>query len=156
MYNSSRLSSAESSTIINGVSVPIFNEEYVNSGALLANKQEVVLNAFMTEIETVAKASSPLGRLIPFIGSSKKKQKSKNLLFVSLQAEEILPLAEQFEIAETDLPHVDIEQRKNIYSNYNAKLRSTGVTDTVDLAKVNKSKIEAINSVDPLTLEGDL
>jgi len=152
----SRLSSAESSTVINGISVPIFNEEYVNSGALLADKQEMVLNAFMTETETVAKASSPLGRIIPFIGSSKKKQKAKNLLFIVLQAEEVLPTTDQLEIAEIDLPHVDIEQKKNIYSNYNSKLRSQGISDTVDLAKVNKTKIEAVTSVDPLKLEGDL
>lgn len=152
----SRLSSAESSTVINNVNVPIFNEEYINSGALLADKQEMVLNAFMTETETVAKATSPLGRIIPFIGSSKKKQKARNLLFIVLQAEEVLPITQQLEIAEVDLPHVDLEQRKNIYSTYNAKLRTQGISDTVDLAKVNKAKIEKATSVDPLKLEGDL
>lgn len=152
----SRLSSAESSTVINGVNVPIFNEEYVNSGALLADKQEMVLNAFMTETETVAKATSPLGRIIPFIGTSKKKQKARNLLFVVLQAEEVLPITQELEIAAVDLPHLDLDQRKNIYSTYNAKLRAQGISDTVDLAKMNKSKIEPSSSVDPLNLEGDL
>lgn len=152
----SRLSSAESSTVINGVTVPIFNEEYVNSGALLADKQEVVLNAFMTETETVAKSTSPLGRIIPFIGSSKTKQKAKNLLFIVLQAEEIQNFGQSFEIANADLPRIDIEKQRNIYTDYNTKLRTKGITDTVDLAELNKLKLVDEDRIDPLDMDEDL
>lgn len=152
----SRLSSAESSTVINGVPVPVFSEEYVNSGALLGNKQEVVLNSFMTETEILARSTSPLGRLIPLIGSSRTKQKSKNLLFIVIKAEEILSSSDQCEIANSNLPHLDLEQRSNVYQNYQSKLRVDGVTDTVDLAKVNKSQKNAVDLIDPLSIEGDL
>ncbi len=141
----SRLSTAEAAVAtVQGISIPIFSEEYVNSGALLGNKQEVVLNAFMTETETLAKASSPLGRIVPLLGRAKRKKRSKNVLFIALAAEEIQAnLAE----AETELPHIDMENSKHIYADYNQKLRAHGVTDTVDLAPSlgsNKMKLDPL------------
>ena len=65
----SRLSSAEaSSTSIAGFNVPIFTEEYVNSGAMLADHQEVVLNAFLTESEANVKSTSPFGSFDSIFG----------------------------------------------------------------------------------------
>jgi hypothetical protein len=110
----------------------------------------------MTETEVLARSTSPLGRLIPLIGSSRTKQKSKNLLFIVIKAEEILSSSDQYEIANSNLPHLDLDQRGNIYNNYSSKLRIDGVTDTVDLPKINKSKINSMDSIDPLVIEGDL
>jgi len=159
----SRLSSTEANvTTINGISIPIFNEEYVNSGALLNNGQEVILNAFMTEAETLAKATSPLGRIIPFIGSTRKKQKAKSLLFIALQAQEIQPSSEAKEKIEFSLPHLQLHKQKNIYADLTSELRAQHVTDTINLPKINKASLKNANEmkdatkIDPLDLEGDL
>jgi hypothetical protein len=138
----SRLSSAESSaTTVQGMSIPIFNEEYVNSGALLKDKQEVILNAFMTETETIAKSNSLLGRLIPFLGSARTKQKSKNLLFISLQAEEILSsTVEQANSDGFNIPHLDFSDNKNFLSDYATKLEKSHIHSSPDLAQLNNSQ----------------
>jgi Flp pilus assembly secretin CpaC len=138
----SRLSSAESSaTTVQGMSIPIFNEEYVNSGALLKDKQEVILNAFMTETETIAKSNSLLGRLIPFLGSARTKQKSKNLLFISLQAEEILSsTVEQANSDGFNIPHLDFSDNKNIFADYATKLEKSHIHSSPDLAQLNNSQ----------------
>lgn len=153
----SRLSTAQTTTSsIQGLAIPIFNEEYVNSGALLKNGQEVVLNAFMTETETLAKSSSPLGRIIPFLGASKTKQKTKNLLFIALQAIEIDASSKQNNQELFDLPHVDFKNQKNLYANYNSKLKSRKINDKIDLSILNNSSetlpAEAIKNIDPLDL----
>jgi len=137
----SRLSSAESSaTTVQGMSIPIFNEEYVNSGALLKDKQEVILNAFMTETETIARSNNLLGRLIPFLGTNKSKQKSKNLLFISLQAEEISPSSLQ--VADDkgfNIPHLDFNDKKNIFADYAIKLEKSQINTSPNLAELNNS-----------------
>ncbi len=161
----SRLSSAQSSTSsIQGLVIPIFSEEYVNSGALLGDGQEVILNAFMTESETLAKASSPLGKLIPFLGSSKTKQKTKNLLFIVLQAEEIEASSLNQKADKFNLPHLDFSHNKNIYGTYSTKLRAKNISDQVDLGLINEAKrkssaantdsISPLENIDPLSLEG--
>ncbi|MDD9898091.1 MAG: hypothetical protein OXU45_03730, partial [Candidatus Melainabacteria bacterium] len=154
----SRLSAAEATVAtVQGISIPVFSEEYVNSGALLKNGQEVILNAFMTESETLAKSTSPLGRIIPFWGRSKRKRKNKNILFISLSAQEIAQSSKQIASANVDLPHLDMNKGKHIYSDYNRKLRKNGVTDTVDLAGINQSNkaIKPNNlGLDPLKMEG--
>jgi Flp pilus assembly secretin CpaC len=156
----SRLSSAESSaTTVQGMSIPIFNEEYVNSGALLKNKQEVILNAFMTETESVAKSSSLLGRVIPFLGSSRSKQKSKNLLFVSLQAEEIIPSSYQIAKDQNfDLPHLNFIDSKNVFADYAQKLEKAKINHSPSLAELNQAQplpntLLESNSSDPLELK---
>lgn len=153
----SRLSAAEATVAtVQGINIPIFSEEYVNSGALLADRQEVILNAFMTESETLAKSTSPLGRIIPFFGRSKSKRKNKNILFIALSAQEIEQSSKQTMVTNADLPHIDMSKGKNIYIDYNSKLRSKGVTDTVDLASINqnKDKIKEIGKeLDPLEIE---
>lgn len=153
----SRLSAAEATVAtVQGINIPIFSEEYVNSGALLGDGQEVVLNAFMTESETLAKSTSPLGRIIPFLGRSKKKRRSKNVLFIALAAQEIEQSSKQTVSAAVDIPHLDMSSSKNIYIEANRKLRSHGVTDTVDLAAINQgtNKINQISrELDPLEIE---
>ncbi len=146
----SRLSAAEAAVAtVQGISIPIFSEEYVNSGALLSSGQEVVLNAFMTETETLAKAVTPLGRLIPLLGKAKRKKRSKDLLFIALAAEEIEPSSKQIASNGLQLPHVDMNQSKNIYTDYSSKLREVGVTDTLDLSlRKNQQRL------DPLDEEG--
>lgn len=137
----SRLSSAEASaTTIQGINIPIFNEEYVNSGALLADGQEVILNAFMTETETIARSSSLLGRVVPLLGRSKTKQKSKNLLFIALQAEEIQ--ASSAEIAQSDfeIPHLNLSDNRNIYADYARKLEKRKINQELDLADLNSAR----------------
>ena len=137
----SRLSAAEAAVAtVQGISIPIFSEEYVNSGALLSSGQEVVLNAFMTETETLAKSASPLGRIVPLLGRAKRKKRSKDLLFIALAVEEIEPSSKQTTSRELQLPHVDMNQSKNIYTDYSRKLREHGVTDTVDLSILNANK----------------
>ncbi len=137
----SRLSAAEAAVAtVQGISIPIFSEEYVNSGALLSSGQEVVLNAFMTETETLAKSSTPLGRILPLLGRAKRKKRSKDLLFIALAAEEIEPSSKQIASSELQLPHVDMSKSKNIYTDYSRKLREHGVTDTVNLSLLNSNK----------------
>ncbi len=132
----SRLTAAESSnlTFIEGVAVPIFKEEFVNSGAMLRSGQEVVLNSFFTEFETIAKSSSPLGRILPLFGKSRKAEKKRSMLFVALKVEQISP---NLNSPDFSLPHVDFSQKKNIYNNYLGDL------------KVNNKKEEA--ALDPLS-----
>ncbi len=131
----SRLTAAESSnlTFIENVAVPIFKEEFVNSGAMLRSGQEVVLNSFFTEFETLAKSSSPLGRILPLFGKSRKAEKKRSMLFVALKVEQISP---NLSSPDFSLPHVDFSQQKNIYNNYLGDL------------KVNNKKEEA--TLDPL------
>lgn len=157
----SRLSAAESSVAtVQGISIPIFSEEYVNSGALLNDSQEVVLNAFLTETEALSKSTSPLGRIVPFMGRSKHKRKSKNLLFISLSAEEIKPSSQQNSNIGATLPHIDFTKGEKLFADYSNKLRNRGVTDTVDLGIVNQNKINDNNNseiksiIDPLSEEG--
>lgn len=154
----SRLSAAEATVAtVQGISIPIFSEEYVNSGALLKDSHEVILNAFMTESETLAKSTSPLGRLIPFFGRSKRKRKNKNILFISLSAQEIEQSSKQIASANANLPHLDMTKGKNIYADYNRDLRKSGVTDTVDIARINQSNKSIQNNntgIDPLKMEG--
>ena len=157
----SRLSAAEAAVAtVQGISIPIFSEEYVNSGALLSDGQEVVLNAFMTESETMSKSSSPLGRIVPLLGRAKRKKRSKDLLFIALVAEEIEASSRQITTKELQLPHVDMSKSKNIYVDYNTKLREQGVTDTIDLSLLNSSKSAAKTQfrkplqLDPLDEEG--
>lgn len=163
----SRLSSAESSTSsIEGISIPIFNEEYVNSGALLADGNEVVLNAFMSETETLARASSFLGRIIPFLGRNKSKQKAKSLLFITILAEELEQSSMQIAKDSIELPHVDMSREKNIFAEYSRKLRARKIGDSsIDIKvfnqseeatdKQNSKKAEIYtDEVDPLAMEG--
>jgi hypothetical protein len=89
----SRLTTAQQSdSSLQGFNIPVFTEQYVNSGSVLKSNQEVVLNSFLTENEALVRARSPLGRLIPFLGTAKRKQNVKNILFVALQAKEMLPI----------------------------------------------------------------
>jgi Flp pilus assembly secretin CpaC len=157
----SRLSAAEAAVAtVQGISIPIFSEEYVNSGALLSDGQEVVLNAFLTESETISKSASPLGRIIPLLGRAKRKKRSKDLLFIALMAEEIEASSKQITTKELQLPHVDMGKSKNIYVDYNTKLREQGITDTVDLSLLNVTKgnaeiiVKPVLRVDPLDEEG--
>ena len=154
----SRLSSAEaSSTSIAGFNVPIFTEEYVNSGAMLADHQEVVLNAFLTESEANVKSTSPLGRLIPFLGSSKQKRKRKNLLFIAIEAEEIEPSSSQVTNDRFSLPHVEIDKQRNIYAHHAQKQERAKLGSELDLAKINKSKLNhEFSGVDALDLNEEL
>jgi Flp pilus assembly secretin CpaC len=156
----SRLSSAEATaTSIAGFNVPIFTEEYVNSGAMLADSQEVVLNAFLTESEANVKSTSPLGRIIPFLGSSKRKRKRKNLLFIAIEAEEIEPSSLQVNKENFDLPHIDINKQRNIYAHHTKKLERIALDSELDLAKINSSKLKKagsnLNGVDALDLDED-
>ena len=143
--------------------VPIFKEEYVNSGAILADGQEVVLNAFMTEIENLEKRTSPLGRIIPFLGSSKQKRKEKSLLFIAIIASEMVPSSELAQLQEIDsgnfeLPHINLRQRRNIFSTNNSKLRSKNIKNTINIAEINtdkkvSKKLNPSTGVDPLSLD---
>ena len=154
----SRLSSAEStSTSVAGFNVPIFTEEYVNSGALLKDGQEVVLNAFLTESEANVKSTSPLGRLIPFLGSSKKKRKRKNLLFIAIEAQEIVASSLQAKNETFNLPHIDLNTKKNIFAEQQKKLAKKDLGSDMDIAQVNNSKLREVNVVvDPLELKEGL
>ncbi len=118
----SRLTAAESSnlTFIENVAVPIFKEEFVNSGAMLKNGQEVVLNSFYTEFETLAKSSSALGRIIPLFGKSRKAEKKRSMLFVALKVEELKPSEQE----DFTVPHIDFKRKKNIYAEYLADIKS--------------------------------
>ncbi len=151
----SRLSAAEAAVAtVQGISIPIFSEEYVNSGALLSSGQEVVLNAFMTETETLAKSSTPLGRLIPLLGRAKRKKRSKDLLFIALAAEEIEPSSKQIASNKLQLPHVDMSKSKNIYTDYSRKLREHGVTDTVNLSLLNSNQDSKTLLLEPVPEAG--
>jgi Flp pilus assembly secretin CpaC len=149
-----RLSSAESSlNSISGLAIPIFNEEYVNSGALLKDGQEVVLNAFLTETETTSKASSLLSKIIPFIGNSKLKRKTKNLLFIAIKAEEIDPSSQQNIRADLHLPHIDINKSSNMTAVYSKELAANKIN--IDLADINGSNRRSKDNdhkIDPLEL----
>ncbi len=146
----SRLSSAESSlNSISGISIPIFNEEYVNSGALLKNNQEVVLNAFLTETETVAKSSSLLARVVPFLGSSKRKQKSKSLLFIAIKAEEVELTSQQASTPDLAIPHVNLNSSTNIVANYTKQLTAQQIQG-VDIQRINETK--PVEKIDPLDI----
>lgn len=140
----SRLSTAEPGvTIIEGFSVPLFKEEFVNSGILLKNGQEVILNAFLTETESLTKSTSPFGRLIPFLGRSSSKNRAKNLLLISLKAEEVQNTSSvELSNDELAMPHLDLEKRKKLYSDFTRKLRSKGVTDTVEIKNYNQKQNE--------------
>ncbi len=118
----SRLTAAEASnlTFVEDVAVPIFKEEFVNSGALLKNGQEVILNSFYTEFETLAKSSSPLGRILPLLGKSRKAERKRSMLFVALKVEEVKINSN----TEFELPHIDFSQKKNIYNNYIGALKA--------------------------------
>ena len=156
-----RLSSAEAtSTSLGGINVPIFNEEYVNSGAMLKDGQELILNAFLTETEAVAKSTSPLGRLIPFLGSSKRRRKRKNLLFIAVEAQEVLPSSMQVTGASYEIPHVDINNKRNIFAHHVKKLEKNNAANELDLATMNNSRIKEkyleAPKVDALELDGDL
>jgi Flp pilus assembly secretin CpaC len=132
----SRLSSAESaSSSINGFVIPIFKEEFVNSGALLNDGQEVVLNSFLTETESIAKATSPLGRVIPFLGKSKQKKRTKNLLFIAIKAEEVLSKKPESlaESVDFHLPHLDLKKNRNIFADNIRELRSRNLKDTLEI-----------------------
>lgn len=145
----SRLSTAEpgSAGTVNGLVIPIFKEEYVNSGVMLQDNQEVILNAFLTEAETVTKGTSPLGRVIPFLGKSKRKEKSKNILFITLKVDELEPnskkLAKQSD--EFHFPHVELEKNRNIYSDFIKDLRNQEITDTLDLKKLDSDMPDSIS-----------
>jgi Flp pilus assembly secretin CpaC len=151
----SRLTSAESGTsTIQGFLIPIFKEEFVNSGALLLSGQEVILNSFLTETETLAKASSPLGRIIPWFGKSKRKQRRKNLLFVALKAEEIEP-ASRHQAVNFNLPHLNLDKGRNIYADNQSDLRKEKITDTIDLRNYSQDNGRGLlDKVDPLELNG--
>jgi hypothetical protein len=137
--------------------VPIFTEEYVNSGALLKDGQEVVLNAFLTESEANVKSTSPLGRLIPFLGSSKKKRKRKNLLFIAIEAQEIVASSLQAKNETFNLPHIDLNTKKNIFAEQQKKLAKKDLGSDMDIAQVNNSKLREANVVvDPLELKEGL
>ncbi len=133
----SRLTTAEASnlTFIQGVAVPIFKEEFVNSGAMLKSGQEVILNSFYTEFETLAKSSSPLGRVLPFLGKTRKVEKKRSMLFVALKVEE----AQAPSLEDKELPHIDFAQKNNIYAHYlsdlEPKTSSTIELDPVDLTQ---------------------
>lgn len=147
----SRLSSAKTTaTTLNGIGIPIFSEEYVNSGALLQSGQEVILNAFMTETETIAKTQSPLGRILPIFGASRNKQKNKNVLFIALEVEQLHDNIGQNKF---NLPHLDLANSKNLYAKTSADLRASNITESIDLSKLNQPKIEI--ETDPLKMEVD-
>lgn len=138
----SRLSAADAgaATQIQGFAVPVFKEQYVNSGVLLKDGQEVVLNAFLTESESTAKANSPLGRIIPFLGKSKRKERSKTVLFITLKADELEPTSQQrYSQEEFSFPKVDLEKGRKIYSDYVRDLRAKKIHETVNLKEYNKS-----------------
>jgi len=137
----SRLSAAEPglNTFVEGFFIPVFREEFVNSGALVKDGQEVILNTFLTESETVAKSTSFLGRIIPFIGKSKKKQRKKNLLFIALKVDEIEPTSQQVGGEEEfNLPHVDLSKGRDIYQSYQADLRANNIGESLDIAELNQ------------------
>lgn len=140
----SRLSTAEPGvTIIEGFAVPLFKEEFVNSGILLKNGQEVILNAFLTETESLTKSTSPFGRLIPFLGKASSKDRAKNLLLISLKAEEIQSTSSQInKRGDLSMPHLNLEQRKKLYTGFTRKLRSKGITDTIEIKRYNQSALE--------------
>lgn len=132
----SRLSSAESaSSSIEGFVIPIFKEEFVNSGALLNSGQEVVLNSFLTETESISKASSPLGRIIPFLGKSKRKNRSKNLLFIAIKAEEVLTKNPVDLASSPDfhLPHLKFHKERNLFADNIRELRAKNISDTLEI-----------------------
>lgn len=84
----SRLTSAElTNNSLSGFSIPIFNEQFTNNGTVLKNGQEIIINSFLTESESYSKAKSPLARIIPLLGESRRKQNTKNVLFIALKAE---------------------------------------------------------------------
>ncbi len=118
----SRLTAAEASnlTYIENVAVPIFKEEFVNSGAMLKNGQEVVLNSFYTEFETLTRSTTPWGRILPLFGKSRKAEKKRSMLFVALKVEEVAPNSGG---ADFSLPHIDFSQKRNIYNNYIGDLK---------------------------------
>lgn len=151
----SRLSSAESSVgTISGINIPIFNEEYVNSAALLKNNQEVVLNAFLTETETLAKSSTLLARLIPFLGTSLKKQKNKNLLFIAIKAEEITPSSSEELREDLHLPHIHIKETSGLVSDYSRSLSSNRTHGGINLGHINSVELKpAQASIDPLEIQ---
>lgn len=128
----SRLTAAEASnlTFIEDVAVPIFKEEFVNSGALVKNGQEIVLNSFYTEFETLAKATTPWGRILPLLGKSRKVEKKRSMLFVALKVDEVKPSAG----ADFTLPHIDFTKQRNIYDNYASELKVNNKQDTKDIA----------------------
>jgi hypothetical protein len=101
-----------------------------------------------------------LGRIIPLLGRAKRKKRSKDLLFIALMAEEIEASSKQITTKELQLPHVDMGKSKNIYVDYNTKLREQGITDTVDLSLLNATKdnaeiiVKPVLRVDPLDEEG--
>lgn len=137
----SRLSSAEASNLVfvEGMNVPVFKEEYVNSGAMLKDGQEVILNSFFTEYETFAKSTSPWGRILPFLGKSKKKEKKKSLLFISLKVEELSSSSKQ----KTDftMPHIDFDKEKNIVGNYE---------ESIEVDHIEKNQKSDSPEIDPL------
>lgn len=135
----SRLTTAEPATVqLNGFPIPVFKEEYVNSGVILRDGQEVILNAFLTESETVAKSTSPLGRLIPFLGKGKKKERTKSLLFVTIKVEDLEPVGSTIANNNFRLPHLNIDKDRNLYSNYIRELRSRDIGgDSIDLKQIN-------------------
>ena len=157
----SRLSAADSGAAgqIQGLTIPIFREEYVNSGVLLKDSQEVILNTFLTETQTVARATSPLGRIIPFLGKSKRKNKAKNLLFITLQAQEVEQTSKQANRPEIDLPDVNLEAGKHIYRDYIKELRKRTRGDETDLKMLNEITDDSVSlnpdfRADPLDVKG--
>ena len=83
----SRLTTAETSnSSIEGFQIPVINEQFTNNGAILNNNQEIILSSFLTESNEFTEAKSPLARIIPFLGKSHQKSKSKNILFISVKA----------------------------------------------------------------------
>jgi len=84
----SRLTTASSTnTNLNGFAIPVFTEQFTNNGAVLKDGQEIIINSFLSESESFSKAKSPLARIIPFLGSSHRKENNKNILFIALRAE---------------------------------------------------------------------
>ncbi len=137
----SRLTAAEASnlTFVEDVAVPIFKEEFVNSGAMLKNGQEVILNSFFTEFETIAKASSPLGRILPLFGKSRKMEKKRSMLFVALKVEEVKPT----DAPDFNLPHIDFQQKRNIYNNYLGELKNKKIG--ADSKRVADASLDALD-----------
>ena len=152
----SRLSTPEATAnTFEGFAIPIFKEEYVNSGAMVASGQEVVLNSFLTEIEQVTKSKSGLGRLIPFIGNAKKKRKNKNLLFIALQATEIDPVGKT-KSRPVDLPHLDLNQDRSIFNHAIRDLQAKKMNTNLDIAELFQAKVSSAlpksNEIDALDL----
>lgn len=159
----SRLTSVETggSSVIQGFVIPVFREEFVNSGAFLKDGQEMILNTFLTEAENYTTSTSPLGRIIPFLGKAKRKDRSKNLLFVALEVNKLEKTSEQvLSNSKFQMPHVDYSKNKDIYSDLNRDLRKKKVTDTIDISSLNNSPTKEETSddeefeADPLALDG--